>query len=149
MPPRKNRPSTTSAKCSQNVSREYDIVYTNKKVVKGKALAEQLAHHPLSYEFPNEQIMSAKDVRLEADSDEWKLWFDGAMNMLGNGIRALLASLEDQYFPFSAKLGFDCTNNMAKYEACAMAITMAIEHQVKRLKVFGDLVLVIYQLRGE
>ncbi|RDY07606.1 hypothetical protein CR513_08263, partial [Mucuna pruriens] len=38
---------------------------------------------------------------------------------------------------------------MAEYEACAMGITMAIKHQVSRLKVFGDLVLMIYQLYGE
>ncbi|RDX93105.1 hypothetical protein CR513_24676, partial [Mucuna pruriens] len=48
-----------------------------------------------------------------------------------------------------ARLGFDCTNNMAKYETCAMGITMAIENQISRLKVFGDSVLVIYQLHGE
>ncbi|RDY13871.1 hypothetical protein CR513_01154, partial [Mucuna pruriens] len=44
-------------------------------------------------------------------------------------------------------LGFDCTNNMVEYEACAMGITMSIEHQISRLKVFGDSALVIYQLR--
>ncbi|RDX84788.1 hypothetical protein CR513_34095, partial [Mucuna pruriens] len=38
---------------------------------------------------------------------------------------------------------------MAKYEACPMGIIMAIEHQVKKLKVFGDSALVIYQLRRE
>ncbi|RDX83402.1 hypothetical protein CR513_35673, partial [Mucuna pruriens] len=35
------------------------------------------------------------------------------------------------------RLGFDCTNNMTEYEACAMGITMAIEHQISRLKVFS------------
>ncbi|RDX78860.1 Retrovirus-related Pol polyprotein from transposon 17.6, partial [Mucuna pruriens] len=80
---------------------EYDIVYTNQKVVKGIALAEQLAHHPLDeydpllYEFPDEQIMSMKDVGLAADLDEWKLWFDGASNMLRNGIGIVLASPKD------------------------------------------------------
>ncbi|RDX83081.1 Gypsy retrotransposon integrase-like protein 1, partial [Mucuna pruriens] len=38
---------------------------------------------------------------------------------------------------------------MVEYEACAMGITMAIEHQVKKLKVFGDSTLVIYQLHRE
>ncbi|RDX84795.1 Retrovirus-related Pol polyprotein from transposon opus, partial [Mucuna pruriens] len=86
--------------CWQMVVSEYDIVYTNQKAIKGRALAEQLAHHPLneyhplSYEFSDEQIMSMEDVGLEIDSDEWKLWFDGASNMLGNGIGAVLASLE-------------------------------------------------------
>ncbi|RDX83078.1 hypothetical protein CR513_36041, partial [Mucuna pruriens] len=76
---------------------KYDIVYTNQKAVKGRALVEQLAHHPLdeyhplSYEFPNEQIMLTEDVRLEANSDKWKPWFDRASNMLGNGIGAVLA----------------------------------------------------------
>ncbi|RDX81085.1 Gypsy retrotransposon integrase-like protein 1, partial [Mucuna pruriens] len=38
---------------------------------------------------------------------------------------------------------------MAEYEACAMGIMMALEHQARKLKVFGDLALVIYQLKGE
>ncbi|RDX97746.1 hypothetical protein CR513_19457, partial [Mucuna pruriens] len=38
---------------------------------------------------------------------------------------------------------------MAEYEACALGIMMAIEHQVKTLEVFDDSMLVIYQLRGE
>ncbi|RDX73720.1 hypothetical protein CR513_46627, partial [Mucuna pruriens] len=38
---------------------------------------------------------------------------------------------------------------MAEYEAYAMGIIMAIEHQVNKLKVFDDSALVIYQLYGE
>ncbi|RDX93509.1 hypothetical protein CR513_24216, partial [Mucuna pruriens] len=38
---------------------------------------------------------------------------------------------------------------MVEYKACAMEITMAIEHKISRLKVFGDSALVIYQLRGK
>ncbi|RDX69634.1 hypothetical protein CR513_51232, partial [Mucuna pruriens] len=64
------------------------------------------------------------------------------MDSSRNGIGAVLASPKSQCFPFSAILGFDCTNNMAEYEACAMRITMAIEHQVKMFRVLGDLVLV-------
>ncbi|RDX66414.1 putative protein K02A2.6, partial [Mucuna pruriens] len=118
-------------------------------------LGQQLAHHPLDdyqpllHEFPDEHIMVVEGVRSKSDPARWKLWFDGASNLLGNGIGVVLASLEGQCFPFSAKLSFDCTNYMAEYEACAMGITMAIEHQVKTLRVFGDSTLVIYQLRGE
>ncbi|RDY01766.1 Retrovirus-related Pol polyprotein from transposon 17.6, partial [Mucuna pruriens] len=52
----------------------------------------------------------------------------------GNGIRVILVSPKGQCFPFSARLGFDCTNNMTEYEAYAMGIMMALEHQVKELK---------------
>ncbi|RDX75264.1 Retrovirus-related Pol polyprotein, partial [Mucuna pruriens] len=81
--------------------------------------------------------------------EEWTLWFDGASNLLGNGIGAVLASSTNQCFPFSARLGFDYTNNMTEFEACTMGIAMALECQAKKLKVFGDSALVIYQLKGE
>ncbi|RDY05176.1 hypothetical protein CR513_11010, partial [Mucuna pruriens] len=119
------------------------------------ALAEQLAYHPLDeyhpffHEFPNEHIMVVEKDEHEIDLGKWKLWFDGALNLLGNGIGVVLASPKGQYFPFSTRLGFDCTNNMVEYEACVMGITMAIKHQVNRLKVFGDLAIVIYQLPRE
>ncbi|RDX62767.1 Retrovirus-related Pol polyprotein, partial [Mucuna pruriens] len=38
---------------------------------------------------------------------------------------------------------------MAKYEACAMEISMALKFQAKIVKVYGDSTLVIHQLRGE
>ncbi|RDY09054.1 Gypsy retrotransposon integrase-like protein 1, partial [Mucuna pruriens] len=66
------------------------------------------------------------------------MWFNGASNVLGNRIGVILAFPRDHCFPFSAKLGFDYTYNMAEYEACTMGLIMALEHQVKKLKVFGD-----------
>ncbi|RDX67119.1 hypothetical protein CR513_54050, partial [Mucuna pruriens] len=118
---------------------EYDIVYTSQKAIKRSALAEQLAHNPLVDYQP----------LLHEFLDEHIMLFDELSNLLGNKIGVVLASPKDQCFPFSARLGFDYTNNMAKYEACAMGIMMAIKHQVKKLKVFGNLALVIYQLRVE
>ncbi|RDX84625.1 Retrovirus-related Pol polyprotein from transposon 17.6, partial [Mucuna pruriens] len=132
---------------------EYNIMYMSQKAIKGSTLAEHLSYHPISdyqlilHEFPDEHIMTIVEIELE--SNEWKMWFDGASNLLGNGIGAVLASPKDQCFPFSARLGFYCINNMVEYEACAMGIMMALEHQVKKLKIFGDSALVIYQLRGE
>ncbi|RDX62834.1 Gypsy retrotransposon integrase-like protein 1, partial [Mucuna pruriens] len=90
----------------------------------------------------------AAAVDKDQRNDEWTMWFDGASNVVGNGIGVVLISPDNQCLPFAAKLGFDCTNNMAEYEACTMGLLMALEHQVKR-RVFGDSALVIYQLRGE
>ncbi|RDX73065.1 Retrovirus-related Pol polyprotein from transposon 17.6, partial [Mucuna pruriens] len=123
---------------------EYDIVYTSQKAVKGSALAEELARHPLdechplSHEFLGKHILMAEESKFEAEVEGWKLWFDRASNLLGNKIGAVLPSPSSQYFPFWARLGFDCTNNMAEYEACAMGITMAIEHQIGKLKLYGE-----------
>eukprot|EP00256_Glycine_max_P070302 XP_025984897.1 uncharacterized protein LOC113002154 [Glycine max] len=62
---------------------------------------------------------------------------------------AVLVTPDDQCIPFTARLGFDCTNNMVEYEACALGIQAAINFKVKLLKVYGDSALVIHQLRGE
>ncbi|KAG8478222.1 hypothetical protein CXB51_028151 [Gossypium anomalum] len=79
----------------------------------------------------------------------WKLSFDGASNAVGNGIGAVLVSPNADYYPFTCKLDFDCTNNMAEYEACIMGLRAAIEQGIRTLEVYGDSALVIYQLRGE
>ncbi|RDX74081.1 Retrovirus-related Pol polyprotein, partial [Mucuna pruriens] len=131
---------------------EYDITYVSRHIIKGSALADHLAYHSLvagsqllSHKFSDEHIMLTEDK--PQFEDEWTMWFDG--NILGNRIRVVLTSPADQYLPYAAKLGFDCTNNMAEYEACTMGLLMALDHQVKKLRVFGDSALVIYQLRGE
>ncbi|KAK5846906.1 hypothetical protein PVK06_003207 [Gossypium arboreum] len=38
---------------------------------------------------------------------------------------------------------------MAKYEACIIVISAAIEHKIKVLEVYKNFALVIYQLKGE
>ncbi|KAK5786691.1 hypothetical protein PVK06_041331 [Gossypium arboreum] len=83
------------------------------------------------------------------EDSPWKLNFDGASNAVGNGIGAVLVSPNGDYYPFTCKLDFDCTNNMAEYEACIMGLQAAIERGIKTLKVYGDSALVIYQLKGE
>ncbi|RDY13605.1 hypothetical protein CR513_01444, partial [Mucuna pruriens] len=110
---------------------EYDIVYVNQKAIKGSVLVEHLAYHllaesqPLFHEFPDKHIMAATSTKPQLE--ELIMWFDGASNLLGNGIGVALASPKDQCFPFSAKLGFDCTNNMAEYEACTMRLMMGLD----------------------
>ncbi|KAK5770455.1 hypothetical protein PVK06_046605 [Gossypium arboreum] len=83
------------------------------------------------------------------EDSPWKLNFDGASNAVENGIGAVLVSPNGDHYPFMCKLDFDCTNNMAKYEACIMGLQVAIERGIKTLEVYGDSALVIYQLRGE
>ena len=38
---------------------------------------------------------------------------------------------------------------MVDYEACSMSLQARIDKEVKELEVYGNLKLVIYQLRGE
>ncbi|XP_006575899.1 uncharacterized protein LOC114373843 [Glycine soja] len=114
---------------------------SHQKVIKGSALEDYLAqqpkndYQPMHPEFPNEDIMTLFEEEVEDDDrDKWIMWFDGASNALGHGIGAVLVSPDEQYIPFTTRLGFDCTNNIAKYEACALGIRAAIDFRVKLLK---------------
>ena len=71
------------------------------------------------------------------------MYFDGASNVLGCGVGVVLISLEENHCPFTAKLSFDCTNNVAEYEACVLGLHAAIEKKIKGLTVYGDSALVI------
>ncbi|XP_038891606.1 uncharacterized protein LOC120080994 [Benincasa hispida] len=77
------------------------------------------------------------------------MMFNGASNELGHGIGAILTSLEGKLFPFTMKLKFDCTHNIAEYEACSMGIQAALDMKVNELQVSGDSMLVIHKLREE
>ena len=50
------------------------------------------------------------------------MYFDGASNVLGRGVGAVLMSPKRNHYPFTAKLSFDCTNNVAEYEACVLGL---------------------------
>ncbi|RDX91799.1 hypothetical protein CR513_26156, partial [Mucuna pruriens] len=79
---------------------EYDIVYVNLSVIKGSALAEHLAYHPLTdpqplyHEFPDEHTTTTAKIEPQYEN-EWTMWFDGASNILGNGIGVVLNSPKD------------------------------------------------------
>ena len=88
-------------------------------------------------------------VRDNSDENSWTLFFDGMSNALGHGIGAVIISPEKEHIPMTARLCFDCTNNMTEYEACAMGIPAAIEFKAKSLSVYDDSALVIHQIKGE
>ena len=125
-------------------------------VIKGSAVANFLASRALeddehfNFDFLNEDLMYVVTTKGRAQEEHpWKLNFDGTSNVMGNGIGAVQVSLDGYHYPFTSKLYFDCTINMAEYEACTIGIRAAIESKIKLLEVYGDSALEIYQLKGE
>ncbi|XP_050915357.1 uncharacterized protein LOC127130380 [Lathyrus oleraceus] len=74
---------------------------------------------------------------------------DGASNAHGHGIGAVITSPTGFHLPFTAKLYFDCTNNMAEYEACIYSLEAALDLRIKILEVYDDSSLVISQVKGD
>ncbi|KAK4737312.1 hypothetical protein R3W88_001009 [Solanum pinnatisectum] len=116
---------------------EFDIVYVTQKAVKVQALADYMAenpvdddYRPLKTYFPDEEVaFVGEDISEEYDS--WRMFFDGAKNLSGSGIGAVLISPTGQHYPVSAKLRFLCSNNMAEYEACILGLRRAIDLDAK------------------
>lgn len=72
--------------------------------------------------------------------------FDGASNVVGHGIEAVLMSPKNFHIPFIEKLCFDCTNNITEYESCIMGIKAVMDLRIEILEVYGDYELVIHQI---
>ena len=95
--------------------------------------------------------MALLQIEEEKSPEEngWKMHFDGVSNALGRGVGAILISSKGNHYPFTAKLSFESTNNVAEYEAYVLGLQVAIEKKIKRLNVYSDSALVICQLNGE
>ncbi|XP_019455093.1 PREDICTED: uncharacterized protein K02A2.6-like [Lupinus angustifolius] len=76
------------------------------------------------------------------EKEKWTLVFDGASNAFGHGVGVVLVSPIGKFLPFTARLCFDCTNNVAEYEASILGLKAAIDSKAKALEVFGDSALI-------
>ena len=97
--------------------------------MKGSVLVDHLVHQAvddyqsMNFEFPDENILLIADYEnpgLHEGPEQGSLWtmvFDGASNPLGNEIGVVIIPPEGCHMPFIARLCFDCTNNLAEYEA--------------------------------
>ena len=87
----------------------------------------------MNFKFSDENIMLVTEPRPDEGPEEgsrWSMYFDGASNALGNGIGAVIISPKGFHTPFIARLYFNCTNNIAEYEACIMGLQAAIDLRI-------------------
>ena len=97
---------------------EFNILYVSQKAIKGSAIVDFLTeraneeYETMSFDFPNEDLMAVLQIEEEKLPKEngWKMYFDGVLNALGCGVRAVLMSPNGNHYPFIVKLIFDCTN---------------------------------------
>ncbi|XP_017984360.1 PREDICTED: uncharacterized protein LOC108663639 [Theobroma cacao] len=134
---------------------EYDIVYLSQKSIKGSAIADFLAdranedYESVSFDFRDEDLMVVLHIEKKGPNElnPWKMYFDGAANALGHEIGAVLISPNGKYYPATTRLNFNCTNNIAEYEALVMGLQAAIKMRVGAIEVYEDSALVICQMR--
>ncbi|XP_019258426.1 PREDICTED: uncharacterized protein LOC109236684 [Nicotiana attenuata] len=127
---------------------QYEITYTPQKAVKGQALANFLADHPLSVEWELSDEFPDKDVLFIEEFPPWTMFFDGSTHRNGAGEGVLLISPERQVLPFFFVLGETCSNNAAEYQALIAGLEMALDMKILQLEIYDDSKLIINQVLG-
>jgi ribonuclease HI len=72
-----------------------------------------------------------------------------AHSSAGSGVGIVLISLDKGVTCFSYRLEFDCTNNISKYEALILGLNLAINMNIRSLRVRGDSDLIVSQVKRD
>ena len=82
-------------------------------------------------------------------ANEWKLYFDGSHTKNGSGDGIIFVTPQGDAIPKSYKIAFQCTNNIAEYEALITGLKLAVQWHIQHLQVYGDSQLVIHQVNDD
>ena len=94
-------------------------------------------------------VSSSCDFSLELiDPSIWTLYFDDSRNKEGEGVGCLLIDPHGNKTKIACFLEFECTNNVAEYEALVQGLRKALDLQVKCIEVFEDSQIVARQVRN-
>jgi RNase H-like domain found in reverse transcriptase/Reverse transcriptase-like len=139
---------------------EFDIIYTPQKAIKGQALADFLAAHPIQDDSPLKcNFPDGETLHIEEGNPIWELYFDGASSIkpiagprvptVRAGAGLVFVTPEGGIIRHSLALTEPCTNNEAEYEALIAGLELSLELEIKAVRIFGDSQLIINQIIGE
>ncbi|XP_068331460.1 uncharacterized protein [Pyrus communis] len=123
---------------------EFSLQYVPQKAVKGQALANFLAQHPLPYNFGGNDV---EIDMVETRDNYWTMYFDDFSTSVSAGVGIVIQSPNHSRWYFSLKLDFD-TNNQAEYKALVIGLGVLHDLRAIRVLILGDSELVINQLSG-
>ncbi|XP_059281023.1 uncharacterized protein LOC132034657 [Lycium ferocissimum] len=127
---------------------QFEITYIPQKAVKGQALADFLADHPIPDDWELTDELPDEDAMVVEIQPPWKMYFDGASQRDGAGAGVVFVTPQGEVLPYSFTLTQCCSNNVAEYQALILGLEMAVDMKQLQLQVFGDSQLVINQLLG-
>ena len=78
----------------------------------------------------------------------WTLYFDGSKKKEGAGVGCILIDPHGNKTMIACRLEFECTINVAEYEALRKELRKALDLQVNCIEVFRDSQIVTYQVRN-
>jgi ribonuclease HI len=85
----------------------------------------------------------------EPDKNQiWSLYFDGSKSKEGVGAGYIIIAPTGNKKLLACRLEFECTNNVAEYEALLQGLRKALDMHIQNLVVFGDSKIVVRQVRN-
>jgi ribonuclease HI len=136
---------------------EFDITYVPQKAVKGQALADFLAAHPVPDDSPLITDLPDEEV-FTVSSKAWEMHFDGAARTekdldgaprrrAGAGL-VFKSPMGQTFYHSYSLLKEGCSNNEAEYEALIFGLLLALSMNIHTLHAFGDSQLIVRQVNG-
>ncbi|XP_074297005.1 uncharacterized protein LOC141627675 [Silene latifolia] len=129
--------------------KQYDLVFVPQKVVKGQAIADFFADHPVPAESEISDDLPGEEIFYVDVLPPWQMYFDGAARQDRAGAGVVFITPQNHLMPYAFTLTQLCTNNMAEYQALILGLQMAIKIGVRDMDIYGDSKLVVNQVLGE
>ena len=104
---------------------------------------------PVPIEVNEEEEFAKKQEALERKQKEeglWTVYFDGSMAKFGANVGVYIIPPIRYFKDMSYKLNFECTNNVAEYDALLLGFHALEDMGAKMIQVIGDSKLVINQV---
>ena len=93
-------------------------------------------------EVMEQDALEAKQKR----EGQWIMYFDGSAAKIGAGAGVYIISPIRDFKDLSYKLMFECTNNVAEYEALLLGLHALKDLGAQKIRLLGDSELVINQV---
>ena len=77
------------------------------------------------------------------------MFFDGSRSKEGTSVGCVLIDPKGIKTMISCRLEFECTNNMAEYEALFQGLVKAIDMGAKAIECVGDSEIIVKQVRNQ
>ena len=104
------------------ILKQHDLVSVPQKAVKGRALADFLADHPIPDEWELNDDLPGEGVFFVDVLPPWEMYFDGAATSDGAGAGVVFISPERHVLTYAFVLTQLCSNNMAEYQALILGL---------------------------
>ncbi|XP_028060408.1 uncharacterized protein LOC114264016 [Camellia sinensis] len=135
------------------ILQQFAIEYVLQRAVKGQALADFLAAHPIPDDSPLVTDLPDEEVMQVEIQKGWEMYFDGVSrspdgkkqenpknNKVGIGI--VFVTPDNAIITHSFALSEGCSNNEAEYEAVIAGLELALQIPIEELSIYGDSELV-------